>query len=548
MQLSLPAATFPTPAAAPSCGVKTPATSTTSTESADTPADSFDALLSKDQPQDKDDSAGDDAANPGAEQAAGIMAALLWMPIPPAANTVPVLPEPTLAAATSAVSEDEGLTDLAGIDGTGRNVFEAPCTALTSSRAFASLISLEQVAAPSVPSADPAATDLINTSHDPVAADSPPAADAAPTAPSVPAVAVETDTPVLAEVATATVAPGLSRAMTAIEKSRTGAPTKVAATKLSEVFAKISGRTKPLGKDTEISTGATVPTDVTSTDAVEATPAGEVSVTSIPVSAINDGALISKKSALQTPQEKFASQSPVSDDASETAAKLTEKYFLQPLQKAVTATAASVGIAVAKVNAAMSASTSARSKSAPLVEPAASFVFSAEAAPTATFTLDAPAPVATVRETLAAVISAVDAMERRADIQQKSVDLQFHVGNEKLGLRVELKDGAVHTTFRTESPEMNHALAREWHSLVPTGFGREIKLADPVFNTVATSGSDSSSTSLGQGAQQQREQQKAPPTFTSALKREFYDSSVQETAAPAASTATNSSQLLNVLA
>jgi hypothetical protein len=101
---------------------------------------------------------------------------------------------------------------------------------------------------------------------------------------------------------------------------------------------------------------------------------------------------------------------------------------------------------------------------------------------------------------------------------------------------------------------MNSALSHEWNAVVQPALGRDIRLADPVFHSAPTPGnavpaasSDSASTAFGQGAQQQREQPKAPPVFASALKREFYDSSSPEVS-PAIAPVSNSSQLLNALA
>ena len=242
-------------------------------------------------------------------------------------------------------------------------------------------------------------------------------------------------------------------------------------------------------------------------------------------------------------QEKIAPLPSLPADDLKNSLVAQEKFFLDPIQKAVTAANAGVGIAVAKLNATMSAAAFVRPKSASISESPASFAFAADNAPIATLTIDAPAPVASVRETMAAVISAVDALERRADVQHKSVDLQFQVGGEKLGLRVELRDGTVYTTFRTESPEMNGALAREWHSVVPPALAREIRLADPVFNSAPAG---ESSSLLGQGSPQQREQQKAAPTFASAHHREFIDSAVPESTT--GSPAVNSSQLFNAIA
>ena len=223
-----------------------------------------------------------------------------------------------------------------------------------------------------------------------------------------------------------------------------------------------------------------------------------------------------------------------------------EKYFLNTIQKEVAKVASAVGIGVAKLGSIMSTA-SARSKTPAASEVPTGVVFSDPAIPVATFSAEAPVPVSTVREAMAAVISAVDTLERKADVQQKSVELQLHVGDEKLGLRVELRDGAVHTTFRTESAEMSGALSREWHHVVQPVAAREIRLAEPVFSS-SGSHEQTGSGSLGQGAAHHHEQH-GRPSFASAFRNEFHGSAMPESAPIATpSVPVGSSQLLNALA
>ncbi len=554
MQLLLPAASFPTPAAPSNCGVKTPATAT---DSPDTPADSFASLLSKDSTDD-DSAPGDGTKNTDAEQAAGMLAAMLWMQNPVAATTVPVLPTvlsdgstPTAATDVTALSDNTTAT--------GDTQAGTPFFGATNSRAFGKL----------PPASSPVLVNsFANAIGDQVQAQLPDQAGAgqgaaaiagstpSPTAPqtncngvTVPATTAGNTAIAGASSTAVSAATTGNEATPAVETSLAAsvAVTQVATATPAAVKTLLPAVGKTPVKTTSDEKSASTEENHDDVSAPEILSVGvTTSETKVPAATVPAA---DRKTVPADAQEKIAPLPAVLRDLEKNAAKAVEKYFLDPVQKAVTAVNTSVGIAVAKVNAAMSSESPTRTKSAPLVEPSAAFVFSGETAPTATLTVDAPAPVATVRETLAAVISAVDAIERRADVQQKSVDLNFHVGNEKLGLRVELKDGAVHTTFRTESPEMSSALSREWHSVVPTAFAREVRLAEPVFHTVAASGSDSSSTSLGQGAQhQQREQPKAAPTFASALRREFNDAPAQDSASPVTATAANSSQLLNALA
>ena len=161
-------------------------------------------------------------------------------------------------------------------------------------------------------------------------------------------------------------------------------------------------------------------------------------------------------------------------------------------------------------------------------------------------TADAPAPAATLRETISVVISAVDALERGAAAGQNRVDFQFQVGGEHLSLHVELRDGTVHTTFRTESSELRTALAQEWQSVVSPAGGRDVRLADPVFSSGPAGGQDASFGSPGQGAShRQARELPAPAAFP--FTPDPADAGAAA-AAPVAAPAAKSNQLLSAFA
>jgi hypothetical protein len=520
MQLSLPVSTFPAPAAPNNGSGKNSAVPGTPADQPETSAECFDSFFPKSLQSEEPES---DEPGSNGEQAASMMAAAFWMPIAPVANA-PQLPSTLLESApveetSSSETDSSNLSpDLkVGNDALGIRPFFAP----TSSRALTSFASSKPSDESSQKTCTPAVLPDLPAERQPVQS------TANEVIASSPVVMAANET-VIASIATP------------VTQKQFGMPVpKAAGDAVKNAIKK---------------------TDTTSVDLPET----EATDLSNPVKAVVREFFsgdFEKKAAAAIPavvenlKEKIAALPQAVDEAVKNLKEGAERYFLNPVQKAVTATSASVGISVAKVNATMSAATPARTKSASINESTTSFVYSAEQAPVATLTLDAPAPVATVRETMAAVISAVDALERRADVQQKSVDLQFNVGSEKLGLRVELRDGTVHTTFRTESAEMNGALTREWHAVVQPGLGREVRLAEPVFssapsanNYVQAASGDSASTAFGHGAhQQQEQQQKAPQSFSSALKREFYDPVVTESA-PATSPVANSSQILNALA
>ena len=95
---------------------------------------------------------------------------------------------------------------------------------------------------------------------------------------------------------------------------------------------------------------------------------------------------------------------------------------------------------------------------------------------------------------------------------QRAVSLQFSVSGVDLAVRVELRGDSVHTTFRTDSPELRTALAHEWQSVVAAqpGEGAQ-RLADPVF--AAASKSDSLMQADSGGAQQREPGAREPRSF-----------------------------------
>lgn len=77
--------------------------------------------------------------------------------------------------------------------------------------------------------------------------------------------------------------------------------------------------------------------------------------------------------------------------------------------------------------------------------------------------------VRTAHEAVEVVLRTAD---RLSSLTHKSVRLEFSVGEEKLGVRVELRANEVRTTFHTESAELRGALAAEWQSVsASTGAG-----------------------------------------------------------------------------
>lgn len=126
----------------------------------------------------------------------------------------------------------------------------------------------------------------------------------------------------------------------------------------------------------------------------------------------------------------------------------------------------------------------------------------AVAATTAT-TMDAPElptfsseTVSGARRAVEAVITTVDRFTPR---ESSSVNLQFSVGGSDLTVRVEMRADTVHTSFRTDSPELRAALSHEWQAVQNLPVDRAVRFAEATFTPQPSAGE-------GDASAQQREQ------------------------------------------
>jgi hypothetical protein len=85
-------------------------------------------------------------------------------------------------------------------------------------------------------------------------------------------------------------------------------------------------------------------------------------------------------------------------------------------------------------------------------------------------------------------------MERMRDAAHSSVELKLSFDDARLTVRVQLRDGEVQTTFRTDSAELRQALSNQWQQQAPAltanASDRPLRIADPLF--AAASGSQGS--------------------------------------------------------
>ena len=111
-----------------------------------------------------------------------------------------------------------------------------------------------------------------------------------------------------------------------------------------------------------------------------------------------------------------------------------------------------------------------------------------------------------------------DAVENLKASRQNVVEVTLAEGMDTpLHIRIEYRDGVVHTAFRTESPELREHLARDWQSSMVglTTTDSSVRLADPVFSTPNSTSRDTGLDMGGQYARQQQSQQSPSQTTSS---------------------------------
>jgi hypothetical protein len=93
-----------------------------------------------------------------------------------------------------------------------------------------------------------------------------------------------------------------------------------------------------------------------------------------------------------------------------------------------------------------------------------------------------------------AIVKLVDAQTGRSQAPVSAVSLNFKFGADDLAIRVEWRNGEVHTQFRTDSGDLRAALATQWQAMAPSTPGRTAAFAAPVFSS---NGDQSASTAGG---------------------------------------------------
>jgi hypothetical protein len=194
-----------------------------------------------------------------------------------------------------------------------------------------------------------------------------------------------------------------------------------------------------------------------------------------------------------------------------------ERNFLTNGKEGVACTSASDGIAVAKPRPAMNAAPTEEIRAPRAADLASAFPAHGQisvAWPSADRT-SATSGVSFAQnfaERAVAAVSNVVETQFTASMQKAgSVQLRLRVGDADLAVRVELRNGTVHTNFRTDSADLRAALTREWQAVAAATPEQLRQFVEPVFSSAT--GGESFSSSSRQHSPQQDQPQRTPRSW-----------------------------------
>ena len=124
--------------------------------------------------------------------------------------------------------------------------------------------------------------------------------------------------------------------------------------------------------------------------------------------------------------------------------------------------------------------------------------------------------------------------DRISVIDRNSVEVRFDFSDtDRLSVRVEYRDGTVHTTFRTDSAQLRDVISHEWQAQGAVAEQRPYKVAEPVFSQSTSDRQNLSS--QGDGSERQRAfEQSAQSSMSSFSSAGRSAGSTTSAAAPAA--------------
>lgn len=218
--------------------------------------------------------------------------------------------------------------------------------------------------------------------------------------------------------------------------------------------------------------------------------------------------------AVRAAAAKFAGMDPALGSGPKVANDRWDKIFLDVGSKTVAEEYETVGTVIAKPDESMVSRFTSSSQSHPGSEYTGDRVAAASVVGSTAVEHPSAEPVlSTAHEAVKAVLQVAD---RMTSTDQRSVNLNFSVGDANLAVRVELHGNEVRTSFRTDSPELQAALAEEWNARAAGGNDNTLRFATP-----SITGADGS---LGQElsgrSPQQQERDPRRPDFHSEFVRD----------------------------
>lgn len=268
-------------------------------------------------------------------------------------------------------------------------------------------------------------------------------------------------------------------------------------------------------------------------------------------------------SAAQLGREIFAGKNPARKIDGDILTDPAERNFVIAGEKRVKSASPVAGISVAKTDSTMPVApiqegrTPRKPEAVSALPVRADFQVAAPLAERISVPATTPAGQNFAERAVETVTNLVDTQFSASMQKAGSVRLHLRFGGEDLNVRVELKDGAVQTDFRTDSPELRSALAREWQAVAAQSPEQMRRYLEPIFAPNSSSASDSGDTpSFANRHQQQAQQDHSSrpgrdgwtESASFVRRTSLHDSFVPEPAAPRSPVLLPTSSRLSVLA
>lgn len=227
--------------------------------------------------------------------------------------------------------------------------------------------------------------------------------------------------------------------------------------------------------------------------------------------------------------EKFAASPANAEGPSISSRAVEVKKILSAPAKQLAGHEPGLGIAIAMAGATMS--TPMPSSHPPAIAPVPGMLPAAMELPAPPPSGSAPLPgVDLPGQAQRAVDAVLTAAERLGASNRSTVQLQFALSGAELSVRVELRAGAVHATFHTDSGDLRSALAAAWQSTASDA-PRAGRLTEAVFATGPAA--DRPEANDGSRAQSDSGHRPAPEAWVRPVSSRFRARAPAESAAPA---------------